>query len=67
MLDSTYENVPMTLRIESDRVIMLKSWCGKLVPVSMTPFTETGLMAGVQTGEKYSGEVSLRLVTNFHP
>jgi hypothetical protein len=43
MLDSTYENVPMTLCIESDRVIMLKADVANLVPVSMTPSTETGL------------------------
>jgi hypothetical protein len=39
-------NCVMTLCIESDRVVMLKSWRANLVPMSMTPSTETGLKHG---------------------
>jgi hypothetical protein len=43
MLHSAYEIVPMTLCIESDRVIILKNWCDKLGNCARDPATEIDL------------------------
>jgi hypothetical protein len=43
MLHSIYKIEPMTLGIESDKVIMLKSWCGGLGKCAHDTATEIGL------------------------